>query len=79
MLSLRAFAKNVGRKSVRRLSVGKAKVDVILRYVSYLGNSFIYLVGLTLCLRKRIIALKSLPSPSRILIVLFHFVSECSV
>jgi hypothetical protein len=47
MLSLRAFAKNVGRKSVRRLSVGKAKVDVILRYVSYLGNSFIYLVGLT--------------------------------
>lgn len=45
MLSLRAFAKNVGRKSVRRLSVGKAKVDVILRYVSYLGNSFIYLVG----------------------------------
>jgi len=47
MLSLRAFAKNVGRKSVRRLSLGKAKVDVILRYVSYLGNSFIYLVGLT--------------------------------
>lgn len=78
MLSLRAFAKNVGRKSVRRLSVGKAKVDVILRYVSYLGN-FIYLVGLTLCLRKRRIALKSLPSPSRILRVLFHFVSECSV
>lgn len=32
---------------MRRLSVGKAKVDVILRYVSYLGNSFIYLVGLT--------------------------------
>lgn len=48
----------------RGVEVGKAKVDVILRYVSYLGNSFIYLVGLTLCLRKRRIALKSLPSPS---------------
>lgn len=33
---------------MRRLSVGKGKVDVRLRYVSYLGNSFIYLVGLTL-------------------------------
>ncbi|KAK5769862.1 hypothetical protein PVK06_049902 [Gossypium arboreum] len=29
MLSLRAFAKNVGRKSVRRLSVGKAKCEVL--------------------------------------------------
>lgn len=56
MLSLRAFAKNVRRKSVRRryemggkakVIKARAKVDVILRYVSYRGNSFIYLVGLS--------------------------------
>lgn len=33
---------------MRGLSVGKAKIDSLLRYVSDRGNSFIYLVGLTL-------------------------------